>query len=59
MRLTRLQPPNPPQRAACGYVNALGADGEAVNTVVAIDLDAGGEGVVLAEGHDFFAAPPR
>jgi len=32
-------------------------DGEAVNTVVAIDLDAGGEGTVLAEGHDFFAAP--
>lgn len=32
-------------------------EGEAVNTIVAIDLDAGGEGEVLAEGHDFFAAP--
>ncbi|MEN8150916.1 MAG: S9 family peptidase [Planctomycetota bacterium] len=32
-------------------------DGEAVNTIVAIDLDAGGEGEILAEGHDFFAAP--
>jgi len=32
-------------------------EGEAVNTIVAVDLDAGGEGEVLAEGHDFFAAP--
>ena len=32
-------------------------DGEAVNTIVAIDLDAGGEGTILAEGHDFFASP--
>jgi dipeptidyl aminopeptidase/acylaminoacyl peptidase len=35
------------------------ADGEPVNTVVAVDLDAPGSepGRVLAGGHDFFAAP--
>lgn len=31
--------------------------GEAVGTLVTIDLDAGGEGTILAAGHDFFAAP--
>jgi dipeptidyl aminopeptidase/acylaminoacyl peptidase len=31
--------------------------GEAVNTIVAIDLDAGGPGDVLCEGYDFFATP--
>lgn len=31
--------------------------GEAVNTIVALDIDAEGPGVVLAEGYDFFASP--
>jgi dipeptidyl aminopeptidase/acylaminoacyl peptidase len=37
----------------------LAAEGEAVNTVVAIDLDRPGDGPgrVLASGHDFFAFP--
>src|SRR5215470_1486793 len=31
--------------------------GEAVNTIVAIDLATGGPGQVLAQGYDFYAAP--
>jgi len=34
-----------------------GGQGEWVNTLVAIPLDGSGEVEVLAEGHDFFAAP--
>src|SRR5262249_24106159 len=42
-----------------GVREAHSADGEPVNTVVAVDLDAPGlePGRVLAGGHDFFAAP--
>ncbi|MDH3661021.1 MAG: S9 family peptidase [Alphaproteobacteria bacterium] len=33
-------------------------DGEAVNTIVRLDLNAGeSEGTIVASGHDFFAAP--
>jgi dipeptidyl aminopeptidase/acylaminoacyl peptidase len=33
-------------------------DGEAVNTIVAVDLDGpAGEGRILASGHDFFSSP--
>ena len=34
------------------------ADGEPINIIVKLGLDGGeGEGVIVAEGHDFFAAP--
>ena len=33
------------------------AEGEAVNTVVAVDLSGGDEGRVLIQGHDFFSSP--
>lgn len=32
-------------------------DGEAINTVVSLPLEGGGEPSVLLEGHDFYAAP--
>jgi len=31
--------------------------GEAANTIVSLDLEAGGSGTVLVEGNDFYAAP--
>ena len=34
-----------------------GAGQEARNTIVALDLEQGGEGAVLLQGHDFYAAP--
>lgn len=32
-------------------------EGEPVNTLVLLDLEAEGEGTVIASGHDFFACP--
>ncbi|WP_213954781.1 prolyl oligopeptidase family serine peptidase [Variovorax sp. dw_954] len=56
-------------RYACGLVDTqrrlwIGvredhreAAGEAINTIVALDLDSESAGAVLVQGHDFFAAP--
>ena len=40
-----------------GVREAHGAEGRVDNTLVAVALDAPGPGHVLAEGHDFYAAP--
>ena len=44
-------------RLVCVREDHRDADGEAVNTVVALDLNEGGEGEVLVRGSDFYGYP--
>ena len=44
-------------RLVCVREDHRNADGEAVNTVVALDLNEGGEGEVLVRGSDFYGYP--
>ena len=44
-------------RLVCVREDHRDTEREAVNTIVALDLDAGGEGDVLASGSDFYASP--
>ena len=44
-------------RLVCVREDHRDASREAVNTIVALDLDAGGEGDVLVSGSDFYSSP--
>ncbi|MFO7635406.1 MAG: hypothetical protein R6W76_22870, partial [Caldilinea sp.] len=44
-------------RIICVREDHTAPEREAVNTLVAIDCNAGGAGQVIASGHDFYSTP--